>query len=105
MKSKQLTMVIAFAAGCLVTSAIFSGCSGPADRTLSLHQSQSSQTYLGKFRVDTSELPPDAIESTSEELIAENPGRPLTRIHLNRGYEIEIVLRLSKNENSRAPGQ
>jgi len=94
-------MVLAFGAGCLMTSATFSGCSEPADRTLTIHQLQNIDTYSGKFLVDTSELPDNAIESRSDAQIAGKPGKPSTQINLNAKYEVEVVLRLVGKAGSR----
>ena len=51
----------------------------------------SAETYDGQFKLDTSELPSDAIESTVD---TGGPGGPVKRIKLNMDYEFEIVLRL-----------
>jgi hypothetical protein len=83
-------VVIAFILGCIAASTI-SGCSKAADRTLSIYQFQSMETYDGQFKLDTSGLPPDAIESTVD---TGGPGDPLKRLTLNMDYEFEIVLRL-----------
>ena len=94
-------MVLTFVAGCLVTSATFSGCSEPADRTLTIHQLQSTDTYNGEFLVDTSELPEDAIESKSDDKILGKSGKPSTQINLTAKYEIQVVLRLVEKAGSR----
>ena len=94
-------MLLAFGAGCLVTSATFSGCSEPADRTLIIHQLQHVDTYSGKFLVDTSELPDNAIESRGDYENAGKPGKPSTQIKLNAKYEVEVVLRLVGKAGSR----
>ena len=100
MNRTWLALVIAFGTGCLLTATTLSGCSEPADRTLTIHQLQSSLTYDGKFRIDTSELPDDAIESKSDIDISGKPGKPSTRINLNAKYEIEVVLRVVEKESS-----
>lgn len=82
-------VVIAFIAGCIAASTV-SGCSEAADRTLSIYQLQSMETYEGHFKLDTSELPDDAIESIAD---SGDPGAPVKRITLNMDYEFEIVLR------------
>jgi len=65
---------------------------------LTLFQFQSTKTYTGPFRIDTTQLPANAIESQTE---TGKPGKPETRVKLNMDYEFEIVLRLaSKNETS-----
>ncbi len=101
MKKVPIALVIAFLAGCLVTATAFSGCSQPADRTLTIHQLQSTETYPGKFLVDTSELPGNAIESRSDVQVAGERGKPSTQINLNPKYEIEVVLRLADSAGSR----
>ena len=98
MKRASLALVIAFASGCLLTAAAVSGCSKAADRTLTIFQMQSTNTYNGQFRIDTTELPPKAIESKTD---SGGSGDPVTRIALNMDYEIEIVLRLAGNRNSK----
>ena len=92
MKRVSFAIVISFVSGCIVTATAVSGCSKPADRTLTIHQFQSTKTYRGQFRIDTSELPSNTIESKSD---SGGSGRPLTRIKLNMDYEIEVVLRLA----------
>lgn len=92
-------VVIAFVLGCIAAST-FSGCSKAADRTLSIFQFQSTETYDGQFKLDTSELPPDAIESTVD---TGGPGDPVNRITLNMDYEFEIVLRLVGPKSSAGP--
>ena len=83
-------VVIAFVLGCIAASTV-SGCSKAADRTLTIYQFQSTETYDGQFKLDTSGLPSDAIESTVD---TGGPGAPVKRITLNMDYEFEIVLRL-----------
>jgi len=101
MNKASAAMVLAFVAGCLVTSAVFSGCSEAAYRTLTIHQLQSTDTYDGEFLVDTSELPDNAIEYESDNQNAGKPEKPSTRIHLNAKYEVEVVLRLVGKAGSR----
>ena len=84
------SVVIAFAVGCVSALAV-SGCSKAADRTLTIYQFQSTRTHDGQFRIDTSELPLGAIESTVD---TGGPGDPVKKIKLNMEYEFEIVLRL-----------
>jgi hypothetical protein len=100
MKSTSLALVVAFASGCLLTATAVSGCSKAADRTLTIFQMQSTNIYVGQFRIDTSELPPKAIESKTD---SGGLGGPVTRIAINMDYEIEVVLRLAGNRNSKAP--
>lgn len=75
---------------CLLTAMTMSGCSEAADRTLTIFQFQSTETYGGQFRIDASALPPDAIEARTN---TGEPGHPVTRITLNMDYEIEVILR------------
>ena len=90
-------LAIAFAFGFMVALTTVSGCSEAADRTLTIFQFQSTETYAGAFRIDTSGLPPDAIESTTQ---TGGPGDPVTRIALNMDYDIEVVLRLANTSQS-----
>lgn len=87
-------IVISFVLGCFATSTL-SGCSKAADRTLTIYQFQSTETYDGQFRIDTSGLPADAIKSTVD---TGGPGDPAKRITLNMDYKFEIVLRLVGSE-------
>ena len=89
-------LVIVLAAICLIAVTTMSGCSEAADRTLMIYQFQSIDTYTGKFLIDTSALPPDAIETRT---VTGGPGNPVTQITLNMDYEIEVVLKLA------GPGQ
>ena len=93
-----MRVLTAFAFGFMAALITVSGCSQAATRTLILFQFQSTKTHIGPFRIDTSEIPPNAIESKTE---TAGPGKPETRLTLNSNYEIEIVLRLvDKNETS-----
>lgn len=85
---------ISFFLSCLVASTL-SGCSKAADRTLTIYQFQSMETYNGQFKIDTSGLPADAIKSTVD---TGGPGDPFKRITLNMDYKFEIVLRLVGSE-------
>jgi hypothetical protein len=87
----SVSVVLAFVVGC-VTASTISGCSKAADRTLTIYQIQSSKTYSGQFRLDTSQLPPDAIVETVD---TGGPGDPLRRVTLKMDYEIEVVLKLA----------
>jgi hypothetical protein len=84
-------VVGAFVLGCIMASTIF-GCDKAGDRTLSIYQLQSAKTYNGQFKLNTSELPTDAIESTVD---TSGSGDPVKRITLNMHYEFEVVLRLA----------
>lgn len=87
-------VVISFVLGCLAASTV-SGCSKAADRTLTIYQFQSTETYDGQFKIDASGLPADAIKSTVD---TGGPGDPSKRITLNMDYKFEIVLRLVGTE-------
>ena len=71
-----------------------------ADRTVTIYQFQSTETYDGQFKFDTSGLPADAIESTVD---TGSPGDPVKRVTLNMDYEFEIVLRLVGDESDADP--
>jgi len=91
MKRMPTIVLTAFALGFMVALLTVSGCSEAARRTLTLFQFQSSKTYTGPFRIDVSQLPPEAVQSRTE---TGGPGKPETRLTLNMDYEVEIVLRL-----------
>ena len=90
---KRIPMIVAtaFSVGFMAALTTVSGCSEAATRTLTLFQYQSTKTNNGAFRIDTSEIPPNAIESKTE---TGGPGKPETRLTLNSKFEFEIVLRL-----------
>ena len=93
-----MIVMTAFAFGFIAALMTVSGCTEPATRTFTLFQHQSTKTNIGPFRFDTSEIPPNAIESHTE---TGGSGKPETRLTLNRNYEFEIVLRIvDRNENS-----
>ena len=97
MKRLSTAVVTAFTVGFVTALMTFSGCSEAAKRTLTIFQFQSTETYSGSFHIDTSQLPPGAIETQTE---TGGPGKPETQMKLNMDYEFEIVLRLAeKNEN------
>jgi len=96
-RTPALLVITAIAAICLITATTMLGCSEAADRTLTIFQFQSTDTYGGQFRIDTSALPPDAIEARTD---TGESGHPVTRITLNMDYEIEVVLRLAGTEPS-----
>jgi hypothetical protein len=92
MKRIPTIVLTALALGLMAALVTVSGCSEAARRTLTLFQFQSSQnTYTGPFRIDVSQLPPEAVQSRTE---TGGPGKPETRLTLNMDYEVEIVLRL-----------
>ena len=95
MTRTSMYLAIAFVSGCLVTATSISGCSKAADRTLTIYQFQSVNTYSGPFRVDTSGLPEGAVATKSE---TGSPGDPLTRIELNSNFAVEVVLRLADKD-------
>lgn len=86
-----MIVMTAFAVGFMAALMTVSGCSEPASRTLILFQYEGMKTSIGPFRIDTSGIPPKAIESQTE---TGGPGKPETRLTLNSNYEFEIVLRL-----------
>ena len=90
MKRTALLLAVAFTLGFVAALPTVSGCSKPADRTLRIRQYQSTKTYSGAFRIDTSQLDPNAITSKSE---TGGPGAPVTEIELAWDHEIEVVLR------------
>ena len=75
-----LTGLIAFCLG---------SCSRAADRTLTIVQFQSTGTYTGQFKIDTSQLPPRAIE---ERVDSGSEGGPVTKLTVNMKYPIRVVL-------------
>ena len=84
-------VITAFAFGFMAALMTVSGCSEAASRTLTIFQFQSTKTYSGPFRIDTSQLPSDAIVTQSQ---TGGSGKPETRVELKMDYEFEIVLRL-----------
>ncbi len=98
MKRIPMIVMTAFAVGFMAALMTVSGCSEVATRTLTLFQHQGTLTDTGPFRIDTSEIPLDAIQSQTETggpgKDTGRPGKPETRLNLNSKYEFEIVLRL-----------
>ena len=79
---------------CLATIAfvfLVGGCLGDraADRTLTIHQLQSTATYQGQFQIDTSQLPPGAI---TRRIDKGGQGVPVTVLTIDQRYPIRIVL-------------
>ena len=70
---------------------VLGGCLGDraADRTFTIYQLQSTETYSGQFQIDASGLPADAIESRVD---TSDQGVPVTRLTINQRYPIRIVL-------------
>lgn len=97
MKRIPVSVLAAFGFGFMAALATVSGCSEAATRTLTIFQFQSTKTYTGPFHIDTSQLPPKAIESQKE---TGAPGKPETHLTLNMDYEFEIVLRLADNKQT-----
>ena len=97
MKRLPIMLMVAFGLGFMVAVITVSGCSEAATRNLTIFQYQSTKTYSGPFRIDTSQLPDNAIKSQKET----GPlGKVETSLTLNMDYEFEIVLRLAdKNKN------
>lgn len=87
----SLFVVGSFLLGFLVASTL-SGCSRTADRTLTIYQHQSTNTYAGEFRLDTSGLPNDAIQSIVD---TGGPGAPSKHVTLSKDYQVEVVVRLA----------
>ncbi len=67
------------------------GCLGDraADRTLEIHQLQSTTTYPGPFEIDLSQLPKGAVESNQT---SGGSGTPVTSVTINQECPIRIVL-------------
>jgi hypothetical protein len=60
-----------------------------ADRTLQIHQIQTTDTYLGRFEIDTSQLPAGAIKTQVE---SGGDGCPVTILTINQDCPIKVVL-------------
>jgi len=82
----------AFGLGFMTALATMSGCSEAASRTLTIFQLQTTKTYAGPFRIDTSQLPPNAVKSQKH---TGDPGKSESHLTLNQDYEFEVVLRLA----------
>lgn len=79
---------------CLASAAValsMAGCIGDraADRTLTIHQMQSTDTYSGQFQIDASQLPPGAIKTRVD---TGSQGVPVTTLTIDQRYPIRIVL-------------
>ncbi|MCA9094031.1 MAG: hypothetical protein KDA68_11120 [Planctomycetaceae bacterium] len=93
MKRLPIMLMVAFGLGFMVAVITVSGCSEAATRNLTIFQYQSTKTYSGPFRIDTSQLPDNAIKSQKET----GPlGKVETSLTLNMDYEFEIVIRLAE---------
>jgi outer membrane lipopolysaccharide assembly protein LptE/RlpB len=66
-----------------------------ADRTLTIRQFQSTETYNGQFQVDTSQLPSDAVETRVD---SGGPGAPVISLTIKQRYPIRVVLVLAAND-------
>jgi hypothetical protein len=64
-------------------------CSRAADRTLTIFQFQSTDTYTGQFKIDTSQLPPAAIK---ERVDSGSEGVPVTKLTIDMKYPIRVAL-------------
>ena len=76
----------------LVTAAVafsLGSCSRAADRTLTIHQFASTDTYTGQFQMDTSQLPADAIKERTDTGPA---GAPVTTLTLNQKYAVRVLI-------------
>ncbi len=75
----------------VVVALLVSSCIGDraADRTLTIYQMQSTGTYTGQFQIDTSQLPPDAIETRVDD---SSQGVPVTTLTIDYRYPIQVVL-------------
>jgi hypothetical protein len=82
-------ILICFAAAIAALSA--AGCLGDraADRTLTIYQLQSTETYTGQFQIDTSQLPPGAVEMRVDD---DSEGVPVTSLTIDQQYPIRVVL-------------
>jgi hypothetical protein len=100
MKRFPTVVFAAFAFGFMAALMTVSGCSEAASRTMTIFQFQSTKTYSGPFRIDTSQLPSNAIVTQSE---TGGPGKPETRLKLSMDYEFEIVLRLAGTKANGMP--
>ncbi len=89
--ARMMPTAAAIAAIIIFAASLYAGCSKVADRTLVIHQMQSTRTYHGAFRLDTSGLPADAIEFQTE---SGEAGSPNTKILLNMNYQFEIAIRV-----------
>jgi hypothetical protein len=82
---KRISFIMVFVAVMLVMN----GCDKPADRTIEINQIQTTETYMGQFQIDTSQLPPDAIHM---EVKCDKSGEPVTRLTIDQKYAVKIVL-------------
>jgi hypothetical protein len=80
---------------CLATALValsMGGCfqgDRAADRTLKIHQIQSTDTYIGQFQIDTSQLPPGAIATRVD---SGSQGDPVSSLTIDSRYPIRVVL-------------
>jgi hypothetical protein len=59
-----------------------------ADRTVQIRQLQSTGTYAGQFKIDVSQLPPDAVEARVEH----SRTGPKTFLKVKQRYPVRVVL-------------
>jgi hypothetical protein len=88
---------------CFAVAAIalsMGGCFGDraADRTLTIYQLQSTETYVGQFQIDTSQLPPGAVKTRID---SAGQGGPLTSLTIDQRYPVRVVLVPVKLEESK----
>ncbi|MCC6126258.1 MAG: hypothetical protein IT426_14970 [Pirellulales bacterium] len=67
------------------------GCLGDraADRTLEIHQIQSTSTYDGPFEIDVSQLPPGAVKT---KVNSGGAGTPVTSLTIDQECSFRVVL-------------
>ncbi len=77
--------------GCALLVAASAGCLGDraADRTLTIHQMQTTDTASGQFQIDTTQLPADAIDNRDDH---GGEGAPVTSLEINQKYRIRVLL-------------
>jgi hypothetical protein len=67
------------------------GCIGDraAERTITIHQLQSTGSYPGQFQIDTSQLPSDALRQRENR---GSDGAPVSTLEIDERYPIRVVL-------------
>jgi hypothetical protein len=92
----------------LVTAVValsMGGCylgSRAADRTLKIHQFQSTNTYIGQFEIDASQLPRDAIETRVD---SGSQGTPVTSLTIDSRYAVRVLLVPAKQPRAGRPAE
>jgi hypothetical protein len=61
---------------------------------------QSIDNYIGEFQIDTSQLPPDAIESR----VVGGRTEPKTIIEVKQGYPLKVILVPATQPRAVPPG-